>query len=76
MNALVLAGGKVIRPEHLSLGGSTVGEPTRMASLNEIEAAHVERVMTATGGNKAEAARVLGVSRPRLDRLLKRHGLH
>jgi DNA-binding protein Fis len=32
--------------------------------------------MAITGGHKTEAARTLGVSRPRLDRLLAKHGLN
>ena len=44
-------------------------------SLDDIEREHVERVMAATGGRKTDAARTLGVSRPRLDRLLAKYGL-
>jgi hypothetical protein len=39
-------------------------------TLDVIEGEHVERVMAAAGGHKSEASRILGVSRPRLDRLL------
>ena len=34
-----------------------------------------ERVLAATGGHKSRTAQILGVSRPRLDRLLAKHGL-
>jgi two-component system response regulator AtoC len=73
--ALVVARGSVIRAEHLSLAGAMNAGPRALATLDAIESAHVERVLSATGGQKAEAARVLGVSRPRLDRLLKKFGL-
>jgi DNA-binding NtrC family response regulator len=45
------------------------------ASLAAVERAHVARVLRRTGGNKRQAARLLRISRPRLDRLLERHGL-
>jgi DNA-binding NtrC family response regulator len=32
-------------------------------------------VLVACGGHKARTAQALGVSRPRLDRLLRKHGL-
>jgi DNA-binding NtrC family response regulator len=72
--ALVLARGNVIRPEHIVLSaGSSTNRP--LPTLDVIEGEHVERVMAAAGGHKSEAARILGVSRPRLDRLLAKHGL-
>ena len=72
--AIVRASGDVVRPEHLAM--STIpGTSSTVAPLADIERAHVEHVMSVTGGRKAEAARLLGVSRPRLDRLLARHGL-
>jgi DNA-binding NtrC family response regulator len=73
--ALVVAGGDVIHPSHLFLTDPGAVVPGRLQTLDEVERAHVEHVMAATGGKKAEAARLLGVSRPRLDRLLKRYGL-
>ncbi|HYV98140.1 MAG TPA: sigma-54 dependent transcriptional regulator [Gemmatimonadaceae bacterium] len=72
--ALVLARGNVIRPEHVVLANSS-STSGALPTLDVIEGAHVERVMAAAGGNKSEAARILGVSRPRLDRLLAKHGL-
>ena len=43
--------------------------PAHLPSLSELEREHVARVMTATRGHKARAAQILGVSRPRLNRL-------
>ena len=43
--------------------------------MNTMEREHVERVMAATGGHKARAAELLGISRPRLNRLLEKYGL-
>lgn len=43
--------------------------------LSRVEAALVQRALELAGGNKAEAARLLGVSRPRLYRKLEQMGL-
>jgi DNA-binding NtrC family response regulator len=40
-----------------------------------MEREHVARVLEATGGHKSRTAGILGVSRPRLDRLIERYGL-
>jgi transcriptional regulator with GAF, ATPase, and Fis domain len=71
----VVAGGDVIHPSHLFLSDPGAAVHGRLQTLDEVDRAHVEHVMAATGGKKAEAARLLAVSRPRLDRLLKRFGL-
>ena len=44
-------------------------------SLAEIEGRHVARVLAHTRGNKQAAARVLGVDRKTLDRMIKRHNI-
>jgi DNA-binding NtrC family response regulator len=74
--ALVLARGDVIRAEHIELGPaqSTAGNG-EVPTLADVERSHVERILARAGGAKTEAARLLGVSRPRLDRLLKKYGL-
>jgi DNA-binding NtrC family response regulator len=43
--------------------------------LAEIEGRYVARVLKHTGGNKQAAARVLGVDRKTLDRMIKRHSI-
>jgi transcriptional regulator with PAS, ATPase and Fis domain len=50
-------------------------EASPLVSLAELERVHIERVLAATGGNKARAARILGISRPTLDRRIRRHGI-
>ena len=44
-------------------------------SLSELERRHIARVLLHTNGNKQAAARVLGIDRTTLQRMIKRHGL-
>lgn len=73
--AVVLATGDVIRPEHLALGPTPSESPAHLPTLDELEREHVARVLAATGGHKARTAQILGVSRPRLNRLMEKYGL-
>jgi len=52
-------------------------EPRDSASdtLADTEADHIRRVLTATGGNKSRAAKILGIERKTLYRKLERMGL-
>jgi DNA-binding NtrC family response regulator len=61
--------------EHAALA-SDPPEPIDLDDyLSRVEGALVERALELAGGNKAEAARLLGVSRPRLYRKLVQMGL-
>lgn len=73
--AMALATGGVIRIEHLGLTEASAGSGPVFRTMDEIEAEHTRRVLEGVGGNKAKAARVLGVSKPRLYRLIEKHGL-
>jgi DNA-binding NtrC family response regulator len=73
--AVVLATGGVIRPEHLALGATPSESPAHLPTLEDLEREHAARVLAATGGHKARAAQILGVSRPRLNRLMEKYGL-
>jgi DNA-binding NtrC family response regulator len=44
-------------------------------SLDAMERRYVQQVLLKTGGNKSAAARILEISRPRLDRMIDRHRL-
>jgi DNA-binding protein Fis len=44
-------------------------------TLSEVEARYVARVLAYTGGNKLSAARLLGVDRNTLKRMIDRHDL-
>jgi len=74
--AAVLARGPVIGAEHLLLGAvgppgtAHEAEPPADESMAAIVHAHALHVLSRTGGNKRQAARVLGISRSRLDRIL------
>jgi two-component system, NtrC family, response regulator AtoC len=46
------------------------------SSLNEMEKAYIQRIMTETHGNVSAAARKLGVSRPTLRKRLRNYGLY
>jgi transcriptional regulator with GAF, ATPase, and Fis domain len=74
MRAVVIASGNVIRPEHLSIASPRQAQ-VALTSLEQIEREHVIRVLKATEGQKGRAAEILGVSRPRLNRLLQKYGL-
>ena len=73
--AVVVASGGVIRPEHLAIAPPREPATPSIASLNEVEKEHIRRTLEATGGHKARAAEILGVSRPRLNRLIEKYGL-
>jgi len=73
--AVVAATGMSIRAEPLSLGRNRARESTNLGSLEEAEQQHLKRVLKAVDGRKTRAAEILGVSRTRLDRLIKKYGL-
>jgi two-component system response regulator AtoC len=73
--AAVVASGGVIRPEHLSIASPHSSTDESIAPLSEVEREHVAKALAATGGHKARTAELLGISRPRLNRLLEKYGL-
>jgi DNA-binding NtrC family response regulator len=46
-----------------------------LQSLDEVEAAHIQRVLQHTGGHKGKCCEILGISRPALDRKIQKYGL-
>ena len=73
--AVVLARGDVVRAEHITIGIATSANMPAPITLEALERSHVEHTLAALGGHKAKTARALGISRPRLDRLLRKYGL-
>lgn len=81
-----------IKPEHvpISLRGHTILSdepwnpeasviihlPSTGASLEEITKVVVQKTLRLTGWNKSKAARILGISRPKLLRLIKKFGVN
>ena len=50
----------------------TSDDPSELVPLEEIERRYIARVMEVVAGNKTAAARVLGIDRKRLYRMLER----
>ncbi|HEY3451886.1 MAG TPA: sigma-54 dependent transcriptional regulator [Myxococcales bacterium] len=78
--AVVLAPGSVLVRDYLpSFDGklSALGEPPAspesLPTLDEVERRHVLRVLDSTAGHKGRACQVLGISRPTLERKLRRY---
>ena len=44
-------------------------------TVGAVVADHVQKVLEQTGGNKSESARLLGISRSRLARIIDKHDL-
>jgi DNA-binding NtrC family response regulator len=82
--AAVLAGGEIIDVDDLGdvlratptggAGESYDGLPLREA-LAQLERRLIQQALQRTGGNRSEAARQLGISRPQLYAKLDEHGL-
>jgi two-component system response regulator AtoC len=79
--AVVLTRGPLVMEEHLPLDGGAFtkeersGREARPRTLAEAEALHVQGILDETEGNKRKTARILDVSRARLERMIGRHGL-
>ncbi len=75
--ALVEARDGAITAEMIHLHGrpmpAAADDP--LLTLDEVEARHIQRVLDHTGGHKANACRILGISRPALDRKIRKYGL-
>jgi two-component system response regulator AtoC len=80
LRAVIMAPGDVLLPELLPLPGAREPRPepspAPLPSLDDVERAHVARVLEATRGHRGRACEILGISRPTLERKLRRYGLH
>lgn len=65
--------GEVITAADLGLGDylRPEGDSDSMVSLKDLERRHIQRALEATGGNRVEAARILGIDRTTLYRKMK-----
>ena len=83
--AAVLSQGDLLLEEHLlEQKTSRVDPPVsvqkavaddRVQTLDEVERNHIVRVWTLTGGHKGKTCQILGISRPTLERKLRKYGL-
>ena len=64
--------GTIPRSEPLAAPGATDG---RIATLDEVEREHIARVWALARGHKGKTCQMLGISRPTLERKLKKYGL-
>ena len=73
---IVATGNKVEEhdlPEGLTAAVSAQQRKAKPQSLAELEAAYISETLVATGGNKAECARILGISRKNLYEKIARY---
>jgi len=86
--AAVLSQGDMLLEEHLIEQPSSASRtPPQLASqaktatsdriqtLDEIEREHIERVWAFTNGHRGKTCQLLGISRPTLERKLRKYGL-
>jgi DNA-binding NtrC family response regulator len=80
--AVLLAEQGVIGPEHLATNvrastalPETSGPSPALRPLEDVEREYVIRVLSATGGNREESSRILGISRRTLTRMIQRWNL-
>jgi len=83
--AVVLSRGDYLDSESLLLtaqgmvsttsSGDHIGDVKEKATLDNVEKATILKTLDATGGNKSEAARRLGITRKTLNNKLKKYGL-
>ncbi len=72
--AVALTPGDVITEQDLRLepAGGEVTASSTLLPLEELEQRHIERVLRQVGGNRQEAARILGIDRSTLYRKMRR----
>jgi DNA-binding NtrC family response regulator len=63
---------EVDMPEAMRVSVATQARGNRRPTLAEVEEQHIRETLTAAGGNKTEAARMLGISRKNLYERLAR----
>ncbi|MDJ0741612.1 MAG: sigma-54 dependent transcriptional regulator [Gammaproteobacteria bacterium] len=86
--AMVFARDGQITAEHIRLKGEAAAaaagaatgpadapDDAPLASLEQVEAAHIQRVLDHTGGHKGRSCEILGISRPALDRKIDKYAL-
>ncbi len=81
--AVALCNGELLTPDllpeyvqqTLALPAKMEAQPNWDLSLQDMERVHVEQVLERTGWHKGQACEILGISRPRLQRMIVSYGL-
>jgi two-component system response regulator AtoC len=82
--AAVHARGDLLTPDLIPMETQTplpAGDPPAsdaarvVRSLDQVEAEHIQQVLHYAGGHKGRSCEILGISRPALDRKIKKYGL-
>ncbi len=75
--AVLLSPGNVLLPESLQLDGSEEGKnlPLLIKPLHWVEREHIVNILAFCNHEKKRAAKILGISRPTLDRRLREYDL-
>jgi transcriptional regulator with PAS, ATPase and Fis domain len=73
--AAILSEGDLITPDHLSLHPELTTSPAPIMDLRETERRAIKQVLLDTNGNKAKAARQLGLTRTQLYGRLRKYDL-
>jgi DNA-binding NtrC family response regulator len=73
--AALLAEGDEIQPRHLALPGVASPAPPERVTLADAERAAIVDALSATGGNRVQAAQRLGIARSTLLEKIKRLGI-
>jgi two-component system response regulator AtoC len=80
--AMIVCAGSELTLEHLAVGDPVPASgdgrfvlPDEGASLEEVEASLLRQALARAGGNKAQAAKLLGLTRSTLRYRLEKHGL-
>ncbi len=58
-----------------TFGAPAAGDIADIVTLDELERAHIVRVVAATQGHRGRTCELLGITRPTLDRKLKKYGI-
>jgi two-component system response regulator AtoC len=84
MRAAVMSQGDLLLEEHLLEPKAAVRPyapppppdvDERVPTLEEVERSHIVRVWALTGGHRGKTCQILGISRPTLERKLRKYGL-
>jgi DNA-binding NtrC family response regulator len=73
--AVVLATGDVVREEHLALVVPEREPRGPFPTLEGVEAEYLARALAFTDGNRTRAAEIMGISKPRLYRMMEKYGI-